>query len=157
MHHRGNIPGAQCQEIFDVLCEIQDEASDGSDSLGKISYILESHPSPLKFLPTVGALLAHPVQRGDLYADDGLLARMDPSEAALGQLRERLQEAVQRSKRAQANDKKGGQYASTDVSNDGAYYYDCNEDINSAGGKSGKPFSNFKIRNHFSLFGSKKS
>lgn len=90
VHHRSSEPSVLCQEIFDILCELQHEEPAGSSRCGKTAYVMESHSSPLKFLPAVAAMLSHPVQRGELYGDGGLLERLDPSEAFIAEIRERV-------------------------------------------------------------------
>ena len=95
MHHRSNEPGVDCQNIFDVLCDIQHEVSEGTSfECVKSNYAVESHPSSLKFLPAVAAVLTHPAQRGELYGEDGMFAKLDPSEATIQTLRERVRTSL---------------------------------------------------------------
>ena len=96
VHHRSKDPiaGAACQTIYDLLCDVQREPPEDSEECGKCSYIVESHPSSLKFLPAVAAVLSHPVQRGELHGDDGMLAKMDPSDEYIASIRNKLQEAI---------------------------------------------------------------
>lgn len=89
VHHRSSEPGTRCQEIFDVLCEAQRECPEGTGEFPKSSYIIESHPSQLKFLPAIALMLSHPVQRGELYGENGMISKIDPSEAYINSIRSR--------------------------------------------------------------------
>lgn len=100
MHFKSSEIGVRCQEIFDILCELQHENVEDGTNPTKFHYIVETHPSPLKLLPALCAILCHSGQRGELYGDDGFLARIDPSESRLAAIRARCQ--VNRSSSATA-------------------------------------------------------
>lgn len=129
----------QCQSVFDVLCEVQREVPEGSEELSKTSYIIESHPSSLKYLPAVAVMAAHPVQRGELYGDDGMLSKLDPSENTVSDIRARLMATVTA---ATADQKSSAKKGRSSASATGEY------------SKSAASFSKIKA---WSMFSNKKS
>lgn len=125
--------------MFDVLCEVQREVPEGADEFAKTSYIIESHPSSLKYLPAVAVMAAHPVQRGELYGDDGMLSKLDPSESTIADIRSRLVAAVATPEQS-SSAKKGTGGIST-----------------SKGGDDSKSTASFSKIKTWSMFSSKKS